>query len=95
MPQGLWRTALEKIAAADPIEWQGGTAIRFADTETARYLGGIWLEEYAWHVVRDERVHEGRGTQRTGAAAEGAALAGSGCRFVSGKQPIRNDIDRR
>lgn len=59
-PHGRWKSALERIAEAGLIEWNGGPAIRFADAETARYLGGVWLEEYAWHVVRDERAYEVR-----------------------------------
>ena len=47
-PQGLWRQALTRVADAGLVWWDGDTALRFDTVEGARYLGGHWLEEYAW-----------------------------------------------
>ena len=57
-PRGEWRTALEKMQQNNLITWDGDTEIRFSDIEAARYLGGIWLEEYVYHLAKDEPVKE-------------------------------------
>lgn len=57
-PRGRWRRALERIAAAGLLDWRGGAAIRFRHAEAARYLHGLWLEEYAWQAVSDEAPHD-------------------------------------
>lgn len=52
-----WSACLHELAKAGVLEWQeGSTQIRFPDLDAARYVNGFWLEEYVWHVVRDERV---------------------------------------
>ena len=47
-PRGLWRDALIRIADAGLLWWDGAERVRFESAEAARYLGGHWLEEYAW-----------------------------------------------
>ena len=50
-PQGAWREALTRIADTGLLWWGGNGKVRFDDAVAARYLGGHWLEEYAWLVA--------------------------------------------
>ena len=50
-PRGAWRKALTHIAGAGLLWWEGKEQVRFDDVAAARYLGGHWLEEYAWLVA--------------------------------------------
>lgn len=51
-----WTGALRQIRSTGLADWSDGdTLVRFADAAAARYLSGGWLEEYAWHVFRDEQ----------------------------------------
>lgn len=59
-PRGRWADALRELVKGGLMDWGGGVEIDFRDAESARFLQGGWLEEYAWHVVRDERVHDVR-----------------------------------
>lgn len=43
---------LKKAADCGLLTWDGNLAIRFADEDAARYLGGIWLEEFAFLKLR-------------------------------------------
>ena len=36
------------------VEWHDAD-IRFLSADAANYLGGLWLEEYVWHVVRNTK----------------------------------------
>lgn len=54
-PRGRWQKAMEQITPYALLAWDGGANISFKEADSARYLGGLWLEEYAWHIVRDER----------------------------------------
>lgn len=49
------REALERIAGDDQglLRIVSDTTVEFVDEAAARYLGGIWLEHHAWHVLRD------------------------------------------
>jgi len=59
--RGIWAQAMAEVARAGLIDWQGGAAaFVFADAEAAQFLRGGWLEEYAWHIVRDAGVHDVR-----------------------------------
>lgn len=58
--RAMWESALKEITKAGLIDWQGGDQIDFTSAENARFLKGGWLEEYAWHIVRDERPHDVR-----------------------------------
>ncbi len=57
-PRGDWRIALQKMEESGLLEWDKDTEIRFIDVEAARYLGGIWLEEYVYHISKDEQPKE-------------------------------------
>ena len=52
-PRGMWLDAVQKIAAAGIAHWDGELALEFPDAGSARYLGGGWLEEFAWHQAVD------------------------------------------
>ena len=52
-PRGIWREAIQKITEAGVIEWDGVLTLNFIDVESTRYLGGVWLEEFAWHQAKD------------------------------------------
>ena len=55
-PKGLWRTTMLMLQNAGFITWDGGLEVTFNDVESARYLGGIWLEEYAYLTAREAAV---------------------------------------
>jgi len=61
-PRGKWRKAMQEIAKAGYglIDWDGTQQITFIDADAARYLGGIWLEEYTWHIVCDAKPYDSR-----------------------------------
>ena len=50
-PMGAWRKALTRIADAGLLWWGGKGEVRFDGAAAARYLGGLWLEEYAWLIA--------------------------------------------
>lgn len=56
----LWREALAEFHKAGLIDWNGGNNFTLMSAEAGRFLKGGWLEEYAWHVVRDERPYDCR-----------------------------------
>ncbi|MEN8129533.1 MAG: DUF1887 family CARF protein [Pseudomonadota bacterium] len=59
-PRGAWARAMKRIREAGLVDWSGGKEVEFRDVESARYLGGQWLEEYAWHVAHDSGLHDVR-----------------------------------
>lgn len=60
-PRGVWARALSELARAGLIDWRAGEdRLRFADAEAALFLRGGWLEEYAWHIVRDAGAFDAR-----------------------------------
>lgn len=54
-PRNDWAVALKKLAGAGLLKWSKGTEITFIDDEKTRYLGGIWLEEYVYHIAKDNK----------------------------------------
>jgi hypothetical protein len=61
VPWGSWAAALHQLASASLLRWQEGTAeIEFLDDESARFLHGGWLEEFAWHVLKDNGAFDVR-----------------------------------
>ncbi len=59
-PQGLWRRALTHIADMGLVNWDGAQSIRFESVGAAHYLGGRWLEEYAWLSAQAARLQDAR-----------------------------------
>jgi len=61
-PKGEWSEALKELNKAGILKWKKGTEITFIDEEKTRYLSGIWLEEYVYHLAKDENpddLHSG------------------------------------
>lgn len=60
-PWGRWQEAMTVLVKANLLRWQPGSVeVEFVDVETARFLHGGWLEEYAWHTIKDEGAHDVR-----------------------------------
>lgn len=60
-PWGKWAEALGKLAAANLIRWQEGSdEVEFLDGESLRFLHGGWLEEYVWHILKDNDTFDCR-----------------------------------
>jgi hypothetical protein len=59
-PHGEWRRALDRFAGAGLLQAAGSYAVRFQDAEAARFLGGGWLEEYAFAVAREAGLFDVR-----------------------------------
>lgn len=71
LQKGAWddfEKLLVRATALGLLEWQKGSKSgRFANLESARYLSGIWLEEYAWLCARDSSPFDARmGVHRAG-----------------------------
>lgn len=61
-PKGLAISILEKAHDNGLITWHDGKEISFDDYHQARYLSGIWLEEYVWLIANElgfEELHGG------------------------------------
>lgn len=61
-PKGRAVNVLEKAHDYGLITWHGGKKISFDNYQQARYLSGIWLEEYVWLVAKEldfEELHAG------------------------------------
>ncbi|PYV45096.1 MAG: DUF1887 domain-containing protein [Acidobacteria bacterium] len=71
IPRGKWARALAQMARARLVDWRdGGCQIHFIDAESALFLRGGWLEEYAWHVVQGEGAWDARCNVEVTAANE-------------------------
>lgn len=55
-----WREALSQLNGCGVLKWFGAEGIEFADADSARFCGGGWLEEYAWHSVIDAGPFDAR-----------------------------------
>jgi hypothetical protein len=61
VPRGEWAKAAAQLAKHKLLLWQDGSAeIEFPDAESARFLHGGWLEEYAWHTFKDNGAFDAR-----------------------------------
>lgn len=50
---------LEKLASAAFVRWDAkAKTVTFPNSETARYIGGFWLEEYVFEVVKSLDVYD-------------------------------------
>ncbi len=59
-PRGLYREVLKRVADVGLIQWVDAKTVRFNTVEAARYLGGHWLEEYAWLVADAAGLQDAR-----------------------------------
>ena len=57
-PRKEWCAALKKLNDAGLLKWEKGTEITFIDEDKVRYLSGIWLEEYVYHIAKDESPND-------------------------------------
>lgn len=58
-PGREWRTALTTLQAGQVLAYDPSShAIIFKDAESARYAGGLWLEEYVCHMLADQGPHD-------------------------------------
>lgn len=59
-PRGEVPKALALFERARLMTRKGPVTVRFADVEAARFLGGGWLEEYAFAVAKDAGLYDVR-----------------------------------
>ena len=67
-PFGVWQEALQALHKAEVISWSAEhpLEVTFLGLEEAGFVRGQWLEEYAWHILRDEALADVRmGVQGT------------------------------
>ncbi|MGK9451818.1 Card1-like endonuclease domain-containing protein [Acidithiobacillus caldus] len=58
-PRGAVADILSELNQRDLLAWKVGTReIVFRDADTARFLSGGWLEEYVYHVLKDNHVFD-------------------------------------
>ncbi len=61
VPQGAWARALAEMHRAGLINWRKGSVqLKFMNVASAMFIGGGWLEEFAWRVISDHAVHDVR-----------------------------------
>jgi hypothetical protein len=53
----LWQDALGKLKQAGLLGLSGNEIV-FIDAEDTQFLRGGWLEEYAFHILRDENIFD-------------------------------------
>ncbi len=54
VPHGAWEAMLNELARHDIVEWKQGTKlVTFRNVENTRFISGGWLEEYVWHILKD------------------------------------------
>jgi hypothetical protein len=58
--RGDWRTAFDRFMRTGLVQPVGSRGVRFPDAESARFLGGGWLEEYAFAVAREAGLFDVR-----------------------------------
>jgi hypothetical protein len=59
-PAGHWGHAMDVLAKAGLVAWDGSAEFEFSSAEAAAFIGGIWLEEYAWRTIRECKPHDVR-----------------------------------
>ncbi len=60
-PRGIWAAAQAELTKAGLMSWApGDREFAFTTAEAARFIRGGWLEEYAWHIVRDAQAFDAR-----------------------------------
>lgn len=60
-PRDPWAEALRELVKAKCIGWaEGESDVIFIDAERAQFVRGGWLEEYAFHIVHDEKPFDAR-----------------------------------
>jgi len=55
-----WQQILTSMANQELIEWDELSKVQFNTIEAANYIGGGWLEEYAWLIAKNNNVDDVR-----------------------------------
>ncbi len=80
IPAGIWVSALDRIVGAGLAHWKHGIReITFSSQESAHYLGGGWLEEYAYIEARKAGFHDVRSNVKV--------------QSFSDTTPVNNELD--
>lgn len=60
-PSGVESEIMSELARGNVIKWNNGErAFEIEGMSAARYLSGGWLEEYAWHILKDAGIYDVR-----------------------------------
>lgn len=60
-PRSIWAEALRELIKAKCLGWnEGESEVVFIDEERTQFVRGGWLEEYAFHVLHDEKPFDAR-----------------------------------
>lgn len=60
-PQSTWADAMRELVKAKCIGWtEGENDVVFIDAERTQFVRGGWLEEYAFHIVHDDKPFDAR-----------------------------------
>jgi len=59
-PRGIWLEAIKKCKEHNLCKWDENLSdsVYFNDIDAASFLGGVWLEEYVWHLLTDLDLDE-------------------------------------
>lgn len=78
-PRSAWALALHELTKAKCIGWkEGDSDVIFIDAEGTQFVRGGWLEEYAFHIVRDAKPFD---------AKMGVEV------LIDGSDGVRNEFD--
>jgi hypothetical protein len=60
-PRSAWADAMRELVKAKCIGWtEGETEVVFIDAERTQFVRGGWLDEYAFHIVHDDKPFDAR-----------------------------------
>lgn len=60
-PFGEALVLMKMLVSAELISWQrGDKTVTFTNLDSVRFLSGGWLEEYAYHILHDEKLFDVR-----------------------------------
>lgn len=60
-PRHAWADAMHELVKAKCIGWREGESnVVFIDAERTQFVRGGWLEEYAFHIVHDDKPFDAR-----------------------------------
>jgi hypothetical protein len=57
-PKGKWEETLRKLQSLGLIDREDSQTFRFQNLESAKYIGGQWIEEYVWLVAKNTGCHD-------------------------------------
>lgn len=62
VPHGLWKETLLRLQESGVLQWSAEDpyTLTFPNAKSARFIRGGWLEEYVWHTLRDNALHDVR-----------------------------------